>query len=133
MLREERGSVSVLMAGVLAILLLCSLGIADVGRVVLGRAEAQNAADAAALAAAQDLAYPVVGADPAASAEAWAAANGATLTACRCETDATRVSVQVKKTVGPLRLLPAQVDIVASASAAVVVPAVSQGTPQAPR
>jgi len=54
--RSERGSVSVVAAGAICVALICTMGVADVGRVLAERSHAEAAADAAALAAAQDLA-----------------------------------------------------------------------------
>ena len=52
----EHGSVSVVCAAAICIALVCTMGVADVGRVLVERSHAEAAADAAALAAAQDLA-----------------------------------------------------------------------------
>ena len=101
--RGERGSVSVvLVAGIVVTLVLC-MGVADLARVLVVRSRARTAADAAALAAAQELAVPT-GADPAAIASSYASANGAELTSCACPAGATEASVEVRVAVGPLLL-----------------------------
>lgn len=51
----QSGQVVPLMAGVIVLVALCALGVAFVGRQAVERARAQNAADAAALAAAVQL------------------------------------------------------------------------------
>jgi Flp pilus assembly protein TadG len=48
--RNERGSVTIVTAGAIVIMLVCTLGVADVGRVLIERSRAEMAADAAALA-----------------------------------------------------------------------------------
>ena len=55
---SQRGSVSIVVAGVAVVALVASLGLADVGKALVARARARAAADAAALAAAQELALP---------------------------------------------------------------------------
>ena len=61
---SQRGSVSVLLAAGILIVLVLVLGVTDLGRVLIARSKARTAADAAALAAADELALPS-GADPA--------------------------------------------------------------------
>jgi hypothetical protein len=56
--RAQRGSVSIVVAGLATVALVASLGVADVGKALVARARARAAADAAALAAAQELALP---------------------------------------------------------------------------
>ena len=60
----QRGSVSVLLAAGILIVMVLVLGVTDLGRVLIARSKARTAADAAALAAADELALPS-GADPA--------------------------------------------------------------------
>ena len=79
----EGGTVSVVTAAMLVLTLVLSLAAVDLLRVLQARAVAQTAADAAALAAAQDMALRS-GEDPAAAAAAYATRNGATLTSCAC-------------------------------------------------
>src|SRR6185369_14697946 len=69
--REQRGSVSVLLASGILVILVLVLGVTDVGRVLIARSKARTAADAAALAAADELALPT-GADPAELAAEYA-------------------------------------------------------------
>ena len=63
-MRREEGSVSVVVAAVILVSLVLCLGVADVARVLIARSHARIAADAAALAVAQELVLPT-GADPA--------------------------------------------------------------------
>ncbi len=51
---EERGSVTVVTAAVIALLVVITMGAADVGHALVARAHAEQAADAAALAAAEE-------------------------------------------------------------------------------
>jgi Putative Flp pilus-assembly TadE/G-like len=53
---HERGSVSIVVVALMAMALVLAMGAADLARVLTGAARAQTAADAAALAAAQELA-----------------------------------------------------------------------------
>ena len=77
-LREERGSALVLVTVAMVILLGTSALAFDYGRLVLKKRTLANAADAAALAAAQELLKEPAAASVALStAEAYAAANGA--------------------------------------------------------
>jgi secretion/DNA translocation related TadE-like protein len=120
-MRSERGSVSVVFAaGVLAVLVL-TMGIADVGHVLLARSRARTAADAAALAAADELALPT-GLDPAMLAAEYAARNGGTLTACSCDVGTFEADVTVIVHVGDLLLFPGARDAVARARAVVDLP-----------
>ena len=82
-MRRERGSVSIVVAAIVLLALVLSVGVADVGRVLVARSHARSAADAAALAAAQELALPS-GTDPAGVAADYAGRNGAVLTDCSC-------------------------------------------------
>ncbi len=99
----ERGSVTIVAAAVLLLVVVLGLGVADVCRVLVGSSRAQTAADAAALAAAQELAFPS-GLDPAQAAGEFAERNGASLTACECEVGSTEAIVTVELPVGPLFL-----------------------------
>jgi secretion/DNA translocation related TadE-like protein len=117
----QRGSVSVLLAaGILAVLVLV-LGITDVGRVLVARSKARTAADAAALAAADELALPT-GADPAALAAEYTTRNGADLTACTCTAGTFEAVVMVEVTTGDLLLFPGVRVVVARARAVVDLP-----------
>jgi secretion/DNA translocation related TadE-like protein len=79
----ERGSVSIVVAAIVLLALVLSVGVADVARVLIARSHARTAADAAALAAAQELALPS-GVEPADIAAGYAERNDAVLTDCVC-------------------------------------------------
>jgi secretion/DNA translocation related TadE-like protein len=117
-LSDQDGSVTVVAAAVIAVAVVAAMGVADVGKALVARTHARAAADAAALAAAQELAV-ATGRDPAVWAAEYAERNGATLTACTCAAGSTEAVVSVTVPVGHLLLLPA--DRLASASARAVV------------
>ena len=118
---SQRGSVSVLLAAGIVVVLVLVLGITDVGRVLIARSKARTAADAAALAAADELALPT-GADPAALAAEYATRNGADLTACTCTAGTFEAVVMVEVTTGDLLLFPGVRVVVARARAVVDLP-----------
>ena len=103
--RREDGSVSVVVAAAVGMALVVTMGAADVGRALIARSRAEAAADLAALAAAQELAFPS-GTDPAELAADFATRNGARLLSCSCakgSSDAiVRVAVQVRGFLLPL-------------------------------
>ena len=74
-MRREDGSVSIVVAAVILLSLVLSMGFADVARVLIARSHARTAADAAALAVAQELVLPT-GEDPAQVAARFATAQG---------------------------------------------------------
>lgn len=115
-LRDQRGSVTVVVAAIAALTLVLAMGCADVARALTASARAQNAADAAALAVAQELAFPG-GRDPAELAAEYAARNGATVIAS--SVSGFEVIVEVAVPVGTLLLFPD--DRVATATARAVV------------
>lgn len=117
----QRGSASVVVAGVLVALLVLAMGAADVARVLSAAAAAQSAADAAALAAAQEQAVPG-DLEPAEVAAEYAARNGAELTGCDCEAGAFGSRVGVRIAVGPLLLFPDDRVVLAEALAVVDLP-----------
>jgi secretion/DNA translocation related TadE-like protein len=118
---SERGSVSIVFAvGVLVVLVL-TMGIADVGRVLLARSRARTAADAAALAAADEMALPT-GLDPETLAQEYAVRNDASLTACVCDVGTFEADVTVTVHVGSLLLFPGARDAVARSRAVVDLP-----------
>jgi secretion/DNA translocation related TadE-like protein len=117
----ERGSVTIVVAGVLAATIVLAMGAADVARVYLVAAQAQTAADAAALAAAQELAVPS-GTEPEDVASVFAGRNGADLVACECSSDATEAVVEVRVAVGPLLLFADDRVVVAEARGVVDLP-----------
>jgi Flp pilus assembly protein TadG len=99
-------------------MLVLSLGAADLARVLVASARAQTAADAAALAAAQELAVPSE-VDPSDAAAEYASRNDAVLVACSCPDGGSEATVEVRVAVGPL-LLFADDRIVRGAARAVV-------------
>lgn len=121
--RSERGSVSLLVAGVVAALVVLSMGAADVARVLQAASTAQTAADAAALAAAQALAIEEEGPTPRDLASEYAARNGAALEACECEPGTFVATVSVRMAVGNLFLVGGDRTVLARARAEVDLPA----------
>jgi secretion/DNA translocation related TadE-like protein len=118
---DQRGSVSVILcAGILVVAVLV-MGTADLGRTLVARSRARTAADAAALAAAQDLALSS-GDDPATSAADYAGRNGATLVSCACAAGTFDVTVEVAVPVGDLMLVPGSPVVAADARAVVDLP-----------
>ena len=99
--RGEAGSVTVLTMGVLFLLAALTLISVDLMRTVEAKARAQAAADAAALAAAQEILLPT-GRDPGLVASDYAARNGASLASCRCDPGTFEAVVEVEY---PLHLL----------------------------
>ena len=102
---SERGSVTVVAAGLLFFLAVFVTGCADVARVLAAVSRAQTAADAAALAAAQDLVAPGPAGPDAVAAE-YAERNGAELVSCDCSAGASEAVVEVQESVEGLFLLP---------------------------
>ena len=115
--RDERGSVSIVTAGVAVVALVLCMGAADVARVLVASGRAQAAADAAALAAAQDMA--TAGQDPMGAAADYAARNEATMTDCRCDPGSLEATVTVRVAVGPLLLFSDGLVVTGSARAVV--------------
>jgi secretion/DNA translocation related TadE-like protein len=95
----------VVTAAVVGIMVVLTLGVADLGAALVAREHAHEAADAAALAAAQELALPSSG-SPQDQAAAFAQHNGATLVACTCVPGSLEAVVEVEVDVGHLFLLP---------------------------
>ena len=95
---SERGSVTVLTAATILLAGVLCLVAVDLFRVVDVKARAQTAADAAALAAAQELAIPSPQ-SPAEAAAEYARLNGATLRSCDCERGSLEAIVAVEMTV----------------------------------
>ena len=118
MIAREKGSVSILAAGVMVALSVLCLGASDVARVLSAAARAQTAADAAALAAAQEIALPG-GSAPNDVAASYAARNGGELVSCDCDPGAPAAVVEVRVAVG--RLLLFGTDRVVTARAKAVV------------
>jgi secretion/DNA translocation related TadE-like protein len=92
---SERGSVSIVVAAAVAFGAILAAFSADVTRVVAARGRAQTAADAAALAAAQELIAPSLR-SPEELAREYAARHGATVVECECEPGADEVVVTVR-------------------------------------
>ena len=101
----EDGSVTIVAAAVMALLVVLCMGVADVGRALAAREQARTAADSAALAAVAELAFPD-GGDPAALAQEYAARNGAELSSCVCPLGATEATVMVTVPIPGFLLLP---------------------------
>jgi secretion/DNA translocation related TadE-like protein len=116
----ERGSVSIVVVALMAVALVLAIGVADLARVLTRAARAQTAADAAALAAAQELALPS-DLQPVDLATMYAERNGAVLTACSCEAGGTEAVVTVTVQVGSLVLAPDDRVVTARARAVVQV------------
>lgn len=94
-MRDERGTVSLLAAGILVLVAVLSLVSVDLLRALQARARVQTAADAAALAAAQEIALPS-GRDPAEVAAEYAERNSAQLLACGCDPRSKDATVEVQ-------------------------------------
>jgi secretion/DNA translocation related TadE-like protein len=123
---SDRGSVSIVLAAGILVVLMMTLGVADLVRVLAVRSQARTAADAAALAAAQELALPS-GMEPSTLAADYAAANGGTLVSCACVTGTWEVIVEIEIAIGDLRLVPGSTVVRARARAIVELPASEGG------
>jgi secretion/DNA translocation related TadE-like protein len=85
---SERGSAAILLLAVAGLVVVLTIGVADVGFALAARLQAAAAADAAALGAAPVTFRPFEAkGSPASEAGRLAAANGAMLTWCRCPID----------------------------------------------
>jgi secretion/DNA translocation related TadE-like protein len=93
--REQRGSASLIVATTIGLAAILSALSADLAHVAVARTRAQTAADAAALAAAQELIVPSAK-TPAEVAEDYAGRHSAEVTECRCSADANEVIVAVQ-------------------------------------
>ena len=107
-----------IIGGVVAIVIVLTLGAADLGTALIARERAHVAADAAALAAAQELAMPS-GSLPQIQAADYAGRNGAALVTCACEPGSREAVVRVSVAIEHLFLFPGT-HAVASQSRAVV-------------
>jgi len=116
--RSERGSISLLAAGVIVLVGVMVLATADVTRALTAAARAQAAPDAAALAAAQEIVEPS-GEDPAAAADRYAVANGAQLVSCDCPAGGSEAVVTVRVEISGLLLLRSGRQTTATARAVV--------------
>jgi secretion/DNA translocation related TadE-like protein len=97
----ERGSVTILVAAVVLLAGVLALASVDLLRALEAKARAQTAADAAALAAAQEMVVPS-SVTPAEVASDYAKRNGATLLACDCPPGGSEAVVRVEV---PVRLV----------------------------
>ncbi|MGI8616941.1 MAG: Rv3654c family TadE-like protein [Actinomycetota bacterium] len=121
-MRSEDGSVSLVVAASVGMALVVTMGAADVGRALIARSRAEAAADLAALAAAQELAFPS-GTDPAKVADDYAVRNGATLMSCDCAEGTHEATVRVAFPVRGFLLPLADRDVIGIARAIVDLPA----------
>ena len=124
-MNRERGSVSVVVAAVVLMALVLSVGLADMARVLVARSHARTAADAAALAVAQELVLPS-GADLSQVAAQYAARNGAVSTGCDCTAGTFEDTVTVAITVDGFLLITGARTVTARARAVVDVPGYSR-------
>jgi secretion/DNA translocation related TadE-like protein len=92
---NERGSITIVALGGVALAMALLIGVARVGAGAVLRARADNAADAAALAAADALASGRGAGAAARAAEVTAAQNGARLVSCDCDGDSAEVVVSI--------------------------------------
>jgi secretion/DNA translocation related TadE-like protein len=115
---EQRGSASVVVVAIIAMTVVLGMAAADLARVLVVAARAQVAADAAALAAAQELALPS-GVEPVDAATEYAARNGAALLECRCDRGTFSAFVSVRVPVGQLFLFGGGRSVGAEAGAVV--------------
>lgn len=121
-MRSDEGSVSIIVAGLVAIGVVAAMAAADVVRVLATASRSQTAADAAALSAAQSLAVPDQ-VTPLERAREYAERNDASLESCVCEPGSFEASVVVRMEVGDLLLFGGGRSVVARARAVVDVPA----------
>ena len=120
-MKRERGSVSIVVAAVILLALVLSLGVADVARVLVARSHARTAADAAALAVAQELALPS-GTDPADVAAVYAERNDAIVSDCICAAGTSDATVTVSIVVDGFLLVTGSRTVTARARAVVDMP-----------
>ena len=86
-MRGDDGSVAVAMSGLVAVIAVLGVTVTSMGLAYSARAQATNAADAAALAAAVATYPPAATAEPTAAARDMARRNGAELISCSCPID----------------------------------------------
>lgn len=116
---SERGSISVLAAAVMLMVVLMALATADVARALTAASRAQAAADAAALAAAQQIVEPSSSDTPSAVAERYANENGAELVECRCPDGGSEAVATVRVAITGLLILPSGRAAIATARAVI--------------
>jgi secretion/DNA translocation related TadE-like protein len=122
---KERGSASLVVLAALAFAAVFSLFAADASRASAARGRAQTAADAAALAAAQELVIPS-GRDITDVAREYAARHGARVVECRCRLGSDDVVVTVELEV-MVPFLGQTREVRASARARVTAPPGAEG------
>jgi secretion/DNA translocation related TadE-like protein len=122
---SERGSVSIVIVAAVALAGIVAAFSADLSRVIVARARAQTAADAAALGAAQELLIPS-GTSPQQVAHDFAHRNGARMVGCHCDPGSSEAVVTVEVEV-ELPLLAQTRTVLASARAVIAAPAGSEG------
>ncbi|HYX79895.1 MAG TPA: Rv3654c family TadE-like protein [Actinomycetota bacterium] len=103
-MNREDGSVSVVAAAIAAAIVMLALCAADLAKALDVASKAQTAADAAALAAAQELAIPG-GREPSDLAAEYADRNGAELRSCTCDAGTYEATVVVRVPIGDLIVL----------------------------
>lgn len=103
-MNREDGSVSVVAAAIAAAIVMLALCAADLAKALDVASRAQTAADAAALAAAQELAIPG-GREPSDLAAEYADRNGAELRSCTCDAGTYEATVVVRVPIGDLIVL----------------------------
>ena len=103
-MNREDGSVSVVAAAIAAAIVMLALCAADLAKALDVASRAQTAADAAALAAAQELALPG-GREPSDLAAEYADRNGAELRSCTCDAGTYEATVVVRVPIGDLIVL----------------------------
>jgi secretion/DNA translocation related TadE-like protein len=121
----QRGSASLVVAAALAFAAIFAAFSADAVRAVGARSRAQTAADASALAAAQELVAPSAR-TPGEIAEEYATRHGARIVACRCDPSGDEVVVTVELDVS-LPFLGQTRTVRAAARAVVAAPPGSEG------
>jgi secretion/DNA translocation related TadE-like protein len=124
----QAGSVSVLTAGTLVLLMVLSMASVDLLRALQAVARAQVGADAAALAAAQEMAIPS-GQIPGDVAAEYAERNGGVLMSCVCEPQSSEAVTEVEVVAGFLFLGP---DRTVSARARAVIEPGGSPPPRSP-
>jgi secretion/DNA translocation related TadE-like protein len=118
----ERGSVTIVTAAIAGVMVALTLFIADLGSVLIARERARASADAAALAAAQELALPSSG-TPETQAADYARRNGGNLMECVCAAGSREATVRVQVEIGHLFLVPGSRTLETTAHAVVDLPA----------
>ena len=125
--RSERGSVSMLAAAVMLMVVVMALATTDVARALSAVSRAQSAADAAALAAAQEMVEPT-GESPAAAAARFAEANGAQLAECDCPAGGTEAVATVRVEITGLLFLRSGRATMATARAVIDLPGAARAS-----